>query len=95
MNSLSHNYLSNLTFTAEQVSALRNLGECRGQYLQDEWDHIPQGRIRRLVISMRRRCAALTHTILTTWLCIVAMQYCFRDKEEPQETEHFCFYCVQ
>jgi len=31
MNSISHNYLSNLTFTAEQVSALRNLGECRGR----------------------------------------------------------------
>lgn len=31
MNSLSHGYLSNLTFTAEQVSALRNLGECRGR----------------------------------------------------------------
>jgi Fic family protein len=31
MNSISHDYLSNLTFTAEQVSALRNLGECRGR----------------------------------------------------------------
>lgn len=31
MNSLSQNYLSSLTFTAEQVSALRSLGECRGR----------------------------------------------------------------
>jgi len=31
MNSISKNYLSNLTFTAEQVSVLRNLGECRGR----------------------------------------------------------------
>ena len=31
MSSLSQNYLSNLTFTAEQVSALRSLGECRGR----------------------------------------------------------------
>jgi Fic family protein len=31
MNSISRDYLSNLTFTAEQVSALRNLGECRGR----------------------------------------------------------------
>jgi Fic family protein len=31
MTSLSQNYLSNLAFTAEQVSALRSLGECRGR----------------------------------------------------------------
>ena len=31
MNSLSQKYLSNLSFTADQVSALRSLGECRGR----------------------------------------------------------------
>lgn len=31
MNSISHTYLSHLTFTAEQLSVLRNLGECRGR----------------------------------------------------------------
>ena len=31
MNSSSKNYLFNLTFTAEQVSVLRSLGECRGR----------------------------------------------------------------
>ncbi len=31
MNSITQNYLSNLTFSAEQLSALRNLGECRGR----------------------------------------------------------------
>ena len=31
MNSISTSYLSNLTFKAEQLSALRNLGECRGR----------------------------------------------------------------
>lgn len=31
MNSISINYLSNLTFTAGQLSALRSLGECRGR----------------------------------------------------------------
>ena len=31
MNSISKDHLSNLTYTAEQVSVLRNLGECRGR----------------------------------------------------------------